>query len=89
MIPTVATCTARLSAMETDTTEQISQLRQSINDIVASLESTNNAKRIELQKRANKLLHGPTMQLREGLLSQDDIKEVVMGITTQLLAECD
>ena len=89
MIPTVATCTARLSAMETDTTEQISQLRQSINDIVASLESTNNAKRNELQKRANKLLHGPTMQLREGLLSQDDIKEVVMGITTKLLAECD
>ena len=89
VIPTVATCTARLSAMATDTTEQISQLRQSINDIVASLDNTNNGKRNELQKRANKLLHEPTMQLREGSLSQDEIEEVVKSIKTRLLAVWD
>mmetsp|Transcript_36456 Transcript_36456/g.59478 ORF Transcript_36456/g.59478 Transcript_36456/m.59478 type:complete len:227 (-) Transcript_36456:94-774(-) len=88
--PTVTTCVAKLAAMETDTAEQISQLRRRVNNIVASLEGgisktgikTN---KMQLQKMANKLLHVPTMQLREGQLSREDIDNVVKKIEKQLI----
>ncbi len=80
--------------MESDTAEQISQMRQRVNEIVSSLleNGTNdsnidtyNKHRVELQKMANKLLHLPTMQLREGILSEEEIEEVVKGIEKHLI----
>ena len=88
--PSVATCIARLAAMESNTAEKISQLRRRVNDIVASL-CCNNDKRSDnnnMQRTANKLLHVPTMQLREGtLLSQEGIEDVVKEIEMQLIEQ--
>mmetsp|Transcript_3463 Transcript_3463/g.7224 ORF Transcript_3463/g.7224 Transcript_3463/m.7224 type:complete len:563 (-) Transcript_3463:124-1812(-) len=89
--PAVATCVARLAAMETDTAERISRLRRRVGDIVNSLEDergsadTENKNRIRLKKMANRLLHEPTMQLREGRLSEGEIDDVVKRIEEQLI----
>ena len=84
--PYVASCVARLAAMETDTANQISQMRRRVKEIVSSLSSYNN-NHIQLQKMANKLLHAPTMQLREGVLSEEQIDDVVNRIEKQLTDE--
>jgi hypothetical protein len=69
---------------------QISILRQRINDIVDSLiqsQSLNNQyDTSKLYKVANELLHAPTMQLREGDLLGADIEDVVQSIENQLKA---
>lgn len=72
----VAACVSKLTAMETDTAKQISQLRRRVNEFVASVDNGDAG----LQKVANKLLHGPTMQLREGTLSVDEIEDVAWSI---------
>ena len=87
--PAVATCVANLLAMDLETTTQIANMRQSVNDIVASLaKSSGCGGGKELQKLANKLLHEPTMELREGNLSHEDVQCVVGMIETQLIARC-
>lgn len=69
---------------------QISILRQRINDIVDFLiqsQSLNNQyDTSKLYKVANELLHAPTMQLREGDLPGADIEDVVQSIENQLKA---
>ena len=69
-------------AMESDTTSQIASMRQRVSDIVSSLDSSNN----KLHKMANRLLHEPTILLREGKLSQTDVDEVVRRIEKQLFS---
>jgi len=86
--PAVATCVANLLAMDLETTTQIANIRQSVNDIVASLAKSSGGGGKELQKLANKLLHEPTMELREGNLSHEDVQCVVGMIETQLIARC-
>ena len=86
--PAVTTCVANLVAMDLETTTQIANMRQSVNDIIASLAESSGGGGKDLQKLANKLLHEPTMQLREGNLSHDDIQGVVRMIETQLIARC-
>ena len=69
--------------MESDTTQQISQLRQRVNEIVTN--DGGNADHGQRQKMANKLLHAPTMELRRGeYLSQEDIDALVEEIKYQL-----
>ena len=83
MKPSVAACISRLAAMETDTAEQISQMRKRVNYAVASL--GNDISNTQLQKMANKLLHAPTMQLRKGkLFSPAEMEQVVRDIEKQL-----
>lgn len=81
----VAACVARLMAMETDTAEQISRLRRWVNEIVASLGHTGGGYD-RLQKEANKLFHAPTLQLREGSLSGEEIEAVAMTIEKKLIS---
>ena len=81
--PTVAACVSKLLAMETDTATRILDLRQRVNNIVASFDHD---RRDDMQKLANRLLHGPTMQLREGKLSREDIDSVVQTIERRLLS---
>jgi len=95
--PTVAACVAKLVAMEADTSQRISQLRRRVNDIVVSLEENlvtfnvgdgSPQHKIQIQRMANKLLHAPTMQLREGRLSgAEDIDDVVKKIEEQLIMQ--
>ena len=81
--PYVVTCVAKLSAQESDIVTQISTLRQRVNDIVVSLGDEQS-----LHKVANRLLHEPTMQIREGKLSQNDIEDLVRMIEEQLISIC-
>ena len=83
----MADCVARLAAMETDTTERISLLRRRVDDIVASLDHAGGGgDDHRLRKAANKLLHGPMLQLREGTLSEDEIEDVARMIERELLS---
>ena len=81
--PSVTACVAKLSAQESDIATQISTLRQRINDVVVSLGDEQS-----LHKVANRLLHEPTMLIREGQLSQNDIEDVVRTIEKQLISIC-
>ncbi len=82
----VAACVARLAAMETDTAERISTLRRRVDDVVVSLGHAGGGDSASLRKAANKLLHGPTMRLRERLLTVDDeIEEVFRTIEKELI----
>ena len=79
--PSVATSVSKLMAMESDTTSQIASMRQRVSNIVSSLDSSTN----KLNTMANRLLHEPTMQLREGKLSVD-VDEVVRKIEKHLFS---
>ena len=82
----VAACVARLAAMETDTAERISRLRRRVYDVVVSFCHSKGDDDASLRKAANKLLHGPTMRLREGMLTGDDeIEEVFRTIEKELI----
>ena len=83
--PSVQSCVAKLAAMEADTAHHIMQLRRQVEDLVASLETVASDDRIELRKMANKLLHAPTMQLREGALSGEEVAGVATRIERELL----
>ena len=85
--------------MDTNMSEQIFQLRQQINNIVNELveqkitqekngstlirDDTATKNRVELEKLANKLLHTPTMQLRQGRLSENEMEDAVIRIEWQ------
>jgi hypothetical protein len=82
----VIECVAKLTAMESNTTEQIVQLRRRVHDIIQRLTSNVRSSNIHLQREANKLLHIPTMQLRGGnLLSEDEIDDMVRTIEENLI----
>ena len=90
--------------MDTNTSEQIFRLRQQINNIVDELveqkmmqekngitlirDDTATKNRVELEKLANKLLHTPTMQLRQGRLSENEMEDAVIRIERQLRDHC-
>lgn len=83
----VIECVAKLEAMETDTTEQIVRLRRHVDEIVVKLSNSGGSSDILLHKEANKLLHKPTMQLREGnLLSEDEIDEIARMVEENLIS---
>lgn len=83
----VIECVAKLAAMETDTTEQIVRLRRRVHEIVVKLSNAGGSSDTHLQKEANKLLHKPTIQLREGLLfSEDGIDEVARMVEENLIS---
>ncbi len=72
--------------METDTAERISILRRRVDDAVVSLCHSIGGDDASLRKAANKLLHGPTMRLREGMLTADDeIEGVFRTIVNELI----
>ena len=81
--PSVVACVAKLSAQEGDTATQITAMRQRIKDIVVTLGDEKS-----LHKVANRLLHKPTMQIRERKLTQDDIEDLVRTIEKQLIDIC-
>ena len=79
--PSVESCVARLTAMET--ADDITQLRQRVNEIASSLsQDSQNGSR--LTKMANELLHQPTILLREGKLSRSEINDVINSIEVEL-----
>jgi hypothetical protein len=80
----VVICVARLAAMDANAIEYISHLRQRVNEVVASLGQDRNG---NLQRTANKLLHTPTIQLRQGILSGSDIEDVVIMIEKELISQ--
>jgi hypothetical protein len=80
----VVICVARLAAMEAHAVEYISHLRQRVNEVVASFGQDRNG---NLQRTANKLLHSPTIQLRQGILSGNDIEDVVIMIEKELMSQ--
>ncbi len=82
--PTVTTCVSKLLAMETDTAARILDLRQRVNNVVASFDPD---RRDGIQKLANKLLHEPTIQLREGKLSDEDVNGVAQMIERKLRSD--
>lgn len=83
----VIECVAKLAAMETDTTEQIVRLRRRVHEIVVKLSNAGGSSDILLQKEANKYLHRPTMQLREGnFLSEDEIDEIARMVEENLIS---
>ena len=43
----------------------------------------------DLKRLANKLLHVPTLELRQGKLSDDEIEDAVVGIERQLRERCN
>lgn len=82
----VIECVAKLAAMEKDTTEQIVRLRRRVHEIVVKLSNAGGSSDILLLS-ANKLLHRPTMQLREGnLLSEDEIDEIARMVEENLIS---
>mmetsp|Transcript_8005 Transcript_8005/g.18064 ORF Transcript_8005/g.18064 Transcript_8005/m.18064 type:complete len:575 (-) Transcript_8005:25-1749(-) len=104
--PSVSSCVARLAAMESGTSLQISRLRQQVNIIVDQLVEQNISASMRrsnvnivhdgtarkygprLRQLANKLLHKPTMQLRQGKFSDDEIEDAVFGIEQRLKEHC-
>ncbi len=80
----VVLCVARLAAMDANAVEYISHLRQRVNEVVESFGQDRNG---NLQKIANKLLHTPTIQLRQGILSGNDIEDVVIMIEKELMSQ--
>lgn len=93
--PSVESCVAKLEAMEGDTAYRISQMRRGVDEMVASLEKRTNGDGIStkdhrnLRKVANRLLHEPTMRLREGDLSLDEIDNVLRSIEAELVDHVD
>ena len=79
--PSVESCVARLTAMET--ADDITQLRQRVNEIASSI-SQDSIDGSSLTKMANELLHQPTILLREGKLSRREIDDVVRNIESEL-----
>eukprot|EP00986_Skeletonema_menzelii_P009385 scaffold4266_cov139-Skeletonema_menzelii.AAC.9 len=79
--PSVESCVARLTAMET--ADDITQLRQRVNEIASSIiqDSKDGA---NIAKMANELLHQPTILLREGKLPRSEIESVVKSIENEL-----
>lgn len=96
MNPSIEKCVARLKAL--DASNQISLLRQRVDDIVSSLaenetqsvdKSNDRPKKqseisSELRKMANGVLHAPTIQLREGGISEQEMENLVQCIESQL-----
>ncbi|KAL7473826.1 hypothetical protein ACHAXS_014465 [Conticribra weissflogii] len=81
--PSVTSCIERLAAMETS--EQISQLRWTANEIVNSvLVDEKSLSQRELQKIMNGLLHLPTMRVRKGSISDDELIDMIDEIEWKL-----
>lgn len=76
--PSVKTCVSKLQAMESGTPSLIVILRERVNELAASFENP------DVRKLANRLLHEPTMRLRAGELTSDDIDSVVSQIESRL-----
>mmetsp|Transcript_26872 Transcript_26872/g.63761 ORF Transcript_26872/g.63761 Transcript_26872/m.63761 type:complete len:484 (+) Transcript_26872:73-1524(+) len=76
--PSVKTCVSKLQAMESGTPSLIVILRERVNKLAASFENP------DVRKLANRLLHEPTMRLRAGELTSDDIDSVVSQIESRL-----
>lgn len=81
--PSVDACVARLKA--TESASQISILRHRITDIVQYL-TMNDAEnsRSELSKIANVLLHAPTMKLREGQMTDEEMESIMAAVESEL-----
>lgn len=80
--PAVNSCVARFKAIEA--AGQIAFLRQRVNDIVESLAETEIIRQ-KLRKKANELLHVPTIHLREGkILFHKEIEDVARSIEVEL-----
>ena len=92
--PSIEKCVARLKALEAS--NQISLLRQRVYDIISCLVK-NEAQSAdksndkiqpeissELRKMANGVLHAPTIQLREGGISEQEMENLVQCIESQL-----
>lgn len=81
--PSIDACLARLKAI--DAAGQISLLRQHIFEFVTTLSNDLELKS-ELNKKANVLLHGPTVRLREGEISDAEMSTIMNGIEKELKA---
>lgn len=64
--------------MESGTSSLIVILRDRVNEFAASFDN------LDAQQLANRLLHEPTMRLRAGELTSDDVESVVSQIESRL-----
>ncbi|KAL7533343.1 hypothetical protein ACHAWF_004458 [Thalassiosira exigua] len=80
--PRVEDVVERLAAMEPDAAGRISTLRARVHDVVASLDGDGDG--LDLRATANRLLHAPTMRLREGTMSEEEVEREVERIEGEL-----
>ena len=96
--PTVKSCISKLAALEDGTSERIARLRERVHRFVVDLaeqKKGTNAITIQhtfdekeghqLKQLANKLLHKPTMQIRQGSINTDEIEDSISRIENQLI----
>ncbi|KAL7553265.1 hypothetical protein ACHAWF_016520 [Thalassiosira exigua] len=82
--PSVNWCTSRLAAMDDDMSARIQRLRKRVLGTVDDLAKHEGRNNLQLKQLANRLLHKPTMQIREGRLNGKEIESVAVGIERQL-----
>lgn len=85
--PAISSCVARLEAMQNGSSAQISLLRQRIHNFVDELSSecANEGSSSQLKQLANRLLHEPTMRIRQQMLFEDEMEAIIAEIERQLL----
>ena len=70
--------------MDDDMSARIQRLRKRVLGTVDDLAKHEGRNNLQLKQLANRLLHKPTMQIREGRLNSKEIESVAVGIERQL-----
>ena len=89
--PCVSKCIKRLESFENGSSSQITNLRMQVYAIVDTLTEQHDNRSdvsIQLKKLANKLLHQPTMQLRQEKLSDIELEDIILQIELRLKEHC-
>lgn len=77
----------KLLAMDGDRSRQISDLRRRVVEIAASIDAIGGGGGDDARRLASRLLHEPTVLMREGKLAdEEDIDDVVRRIEGELLS---
>ena len=91
--PSVSKCIKRLESFENGSSSQITSLRMQVYAMVDTLTEQHNARlddtrQKELKRLANKLLHQPTMRLRQEKLSDIELEDIILQIELRLKEQC-
>ena len=91
--PSVTKCIKRLESFENGSSSQITRLRMQVYAIVDALTEQQDARmddirQRQLKKLANRLLHQPTMQLRQEKISDIELEDITLQIELRLKEQC-
>ena len=91
--PSVTKCIKRLESFENGSSSQITSLRMQVYAMVDALTEQQDARMDDVRQRqlkrlANKLLHQPTMQLRQEKLSDKELEDIILQIELRLKEHC-